>query len=400
MSLVLFLRRNSALLLLAAMALTLTCAAQDKKPTAPPPAPDVLVLTNGDTLHGTFVKEVSGTVTFHSDPLGDLNVAWAKIKELHVSENVAVLSANMKARGKRAVEQIPAGPLDATSETVTVHPANEQTAPAPLPVKDAQYIVDQATLQKQVDHEPGFFTGWNGAATAGATLVAATQDQYTVSGALSLVRVVPTVSWLDTRNRTSTDFSGSFGKITQPAYVSAGVYTPATSTKSSITHFDAERDEYFTARMFVLGQTALDHNYSQDLNLQQIYGGGLGWTVLKKPKEEADLKATVQYEKQSFIMGTPASQNLIGSTFAANYLLKTKLVSYTQSLEFIPAYNDPRAYSATETDTFAFPAYKNFAFSVGTLDSYLNDPPATEPPTKRNSFQFTMGLTYAIKSKY
>jgi hypothetical protein len=24
----------------------------------------------------------------------------------------------------------------------------------------------------------------------------------------------------------------------------------------------------------------------------------------------------------------------------------------------------------------------------------------SEPPTKHNSFQFTMGLTYAIKSKY
>jgi hypothetical protein len=37
---------------------------------------------------------------------------------------------------------------------------------------------------------------------------------------------------------------------------------------------------------------------------------------------------------------------------------------------------------------------------MGTLDSYLNDPPTSLPPTKRNSFQFTMGLTYAIKSKY
>jgi hypothetical protein len=39
------------------------------------------------------------------------------------------------------------------------------------------------------------------------------------------------------------------------------------------------------------------------------------------------------------------------------------------------------------------------------MDSYLNDPPVqapplTQPPTKRNSFQFTMGLTYAFKSTY
>jgi hypothetical protein len=401
MSLLLSLRRFSVLLLLVTAPLAITCTAEDKKAPAPAPAPDVLVLANGDTLHGKFVKEVGGTVTFHSDPLGDISVAWAKIKELHVSESVAVLSTNMKARGKRAVAAIPVGQMDVTSDTVTLHPANQEPAPPAIPVKDAQYIVDQATLDKQVNHEPGFFTGWNGAATAGATLVSATQDQYTVSGSVGLVRVVPTVTWLDTRNRTSTDFSGSFGKITQPAYTSGGVYTPATSTKSSIVHFDAERDEYFSPRVFALAQTAFDHNYSQDLNLQEIYGGGLGWTVLKKPKQEADLKATVQYEEQNFIAGSGQTNlNLIGSTFAANYMLKLKLVTYTQTLAYIPAWNTPKAYSASETDTLAFPAYKNFSFSVGTLDSYLNDPPSTEPPTKRNSFQFTMGLTYAIKSKY
>ena len=55
-----------------------------------------------------------------------------------------------------------------------------------------------------------------------------------------------------------------------------------------------------------------------------------------------------------------------------------------------------------ERDRYAlrFLPTKALSFSVGTLDSYLNDPPASLPPTKRNSFQFTMGLTYAIKSKY
>ena len=101
-------------------------------------------------------------------------------------------------------------------------------------------------------HEPGFFTGWNGAATAGATLVTATQNQYTVSGALNLVRAVPSVTWLNPRNRTSTDFTGSFGKITQPAYTVGTVFTPATTTKTAIYHIDGERDEYLSAKFFGL----------------------------------------------------------------------------------------------------------------------------------------------------
>ena len=385
------------ILLLMTLPLCWRAGAQDKKAEA---APDVLVLNNGDTLHGKLVQEVGGTVTFHSDPLGDLTVKWDKIRSLQATENFAVLRTGVKLRGKRAAARLPEGSLEVTDQTVAIHPTNQEPAGAPIPVKDVQVIVSQAEMDKQLHHEPGFFGGWNGAATAGATLVQATQNQYSVSGSVGLVRVVPTATWLDPRNRTSADFSGSYGKITQPAYTSGGVLFPAVVTKASISHFDAERDEYISPRFFGLGQTAFDHNYGQDLNLQQIYGGGLGWTALKTSKQEADLKGTVQYEKQSFISGAAsANQNLVGSTISADYLLKLKLVTLTQGVAFVPAFNNARAYSANETDTFAFPAYKQFSFSVGTLDSYLNDPPATAPPTKRNSFQFTMGLTYAFKSK-
>ena len=376
--------------------------AAEKKPA---PAPDVLVLSNGDILHGKLVGETAGKVTFHSDPLGDISVSWDKIKELHAAGAYAVFNSKTKPRSQKNLGNLPVGALDATGQAVTVHPS-AAPAPPPIPVKDAEYILDEATLHKDLSSHPGFLAGWGGAATAGATLVTATQNQYTFSGAVALTRTMPGVSWLDTRNKTLVGFSGSFGKITQPGYtVPASATAPAsyvasTSTKTAIYHADAERDEYFSPRVFALAQTTFDHNFSQDLDLQQIYGGGLGWTTLKTPKQEADLKATAQYESQQFISGASGTnQNLFGSTFSANYTLHLKLVNYAQALAFIPAYNNTRAYSATESDTFAFPAYKGLSFSLGTLDSYLNDPPVSLPPTKRNSFQFTMGLTYAIKPR-
>jgi hypothetical protein len=358
---------------------------------APAAAPDTLVLSNGDTLHGKFVNEVGGKVTFHSDPLGDVSVGWDKIKELHTTQKFAVLDKNVKLRGKMSAGTVPVGTIDVANQSLVVHLDSGQQV-APIETKNAQYVIDAPTLNKQAFHNPGFFTGWNGAATAGATLVTATQDQYTFSGGIGLVRMVPTVAWLNPRDRTSMDFTASYGKITQPG---------STTLKSSIYHADAERDQFFSPRLFALGQVAFDHNFSQDLDLQQIYGGGFGFTALKSPKQEADVKGTVQYEKQQFIQSTGSSnQNLVGSTFSLAYVLHEKLVTYTQGIAYIPAWNQTRAYSATETNTLAFPAYKSLSFSVGTLDSYLNDPPLSVPPTKRNSFQFTMGLTYAIKSRY
>jgi hypothetical protein len=363
-------------------------------------AADVVVLSNGDTLHGKLVNSSDGKVMFHSDALGDISVSWDKIKELHTSGSYAVLDKSTKPRSKKDAGAIPTGQLEVTNNSIAIR--SEKAAPAPIPVADAQYILDAGTLDKQLNRKPGFFTGWNGAATAGAAIVTATENQFTFSGGVGLVRVVPTVSWLTTRNRTSIDFLGSYGKITQPAYTdpATGIVVPSVVTKSALYHGGAERDQYFSPRFFALAQTAFDHNYGQDLDLQQIYGGGFGWTFLKTPKQEADLKATIQYEKQQFISDSSANQNLIGSTISLGYVLHSKLMTYTQGLAFIPAFNNPHAYSANETNTLAFPAYKNFSFSVGTLDSYLNNPPDTLPPTKRNSFQFTMGVTYAIKSKY
>ena len=385
-------------LLLFTCGLAQLCAAQAKHDADA--APDELVLSNGDTLHGKVTNAINGNVTFHSDPLGDITVPWEKIKELHTQQKLAVIEKTLKLRGKHRATQVPTGRLDVANAAVTVQREGAPPA-APIPVADAPYIVDEPTLNKQIFHEPGFFSAWNGAATAGATVVKATQNQYTFSGGVGLVRVVPTVPWLDLRNRTTATFSGSYGKITEPAYVSAGVLVPEVVTKTAIYHIDGERDEYFTPRVYVLGMTMFDHNFAQNLQLQQIYGGGLGWTFLRTKRQQADVKGTIQYEKQQFISAGPGdNQNLIGSTFALSYIAKARLFTFTQQLGYIPAYNNPRAYSVTETNLLAFPTYKNLGFSLGTLNTYLNNPPASLPPTERNSFQFTMGLTYAIKSQY
>lgn len=385
-----FARRPLALLV-SVLAATVLLPAAARAADKPAPEPDVLILANGDTLHGQLVKEVTGKVTFHTNALGDVTIPWSQIKELHAGERYGVLPKGLKLHGTKSLSQIPSGTLDVANQAVTLH-APSGAAPAPIPVDNAEYILDYATLDKQMNHHPSLWSGWNGAATAGATLVQATQNQYTISGALSLVRTVPSVTWLNPRNRMAADFSGSYGKITEPG-------TP--SVKSSIYHVDAERDQYISSRIFALGQVAFDHNFAQDLQLQQIYGAGFGWTLFETPRHEADVKATLQYEKQQFISGAAGTnQNLVGSTFSADYLLHTKPFTFAQNIAYVPSYNTPRAYSANETNTVTFSAYKNFGFSVGTIDSYLNNPPAVVPPTKRNSFQFTMGLTYAIKSKY
>jgi Protein of unknown function, DUF481 len=375
-------------------------AAAGKK-TEPQPAPDTLIFANGDRLSGKLLRTVGDQVFFHSEFAGDIAVKWEKVKELRTGTTLVVLEKRVFPEHGTVPANLPQGTLTVADNTITVHPVTGAAATT-IPVKQAAYVVDGATLTKQIAGRPGVLAGWKGTLTGGATVVQASQDEYTVTGSASVLRAVPTVAWLDTRNRTSADLSGSFGKIIQPAYTSGGVLTPASASMTSIYHADAERDEYFTPRLYALGQTSFDHNYGQALDLQQIYGAGIGWTAIRNPMQELDLKSTLQYESQTFLQAAPGQdQNLIGSTLNGTWAAKLPhKVVFKQQVSYIPAYNNPYAYSAGETDTLTMPFFKSFGFSLGSTDSYLNDPPAADPPTKRNSFELTTGLTYTLKTKY
>ena len=370
------------------------------------PPPDYIVFTNGDRLSGTLLRAVGHTVTFESEVAGTINVQWKDIQELHTNSRMAVLTKTVSPQHGVMPEHVPEGTLSVVDGLITVQPVNHANL-SPLailpqiPVKKAKYIIDEKAMENQLCGHPGFFGGWNGSITAGATIVQATQKQYTFSGGIALARVEPSASWLDPNNRTTIDFTGSYGKIIQPSYVSEGVFYPATDSKSAIYHAAAERDEYFSARFYALAQTGFDHNYGQGLDLQQVYGGGIGYTVFKQPKQELDFKATAQYEKQGFINASDkTNQNLVGSTFAGAYTLHLfRGLLFNQQVAYLPAYNNLRAYSATESNTLAIPFYKSLGFSVGTQDSYLNNPVPSVPPTMRNSFQFIFGATYSFRSK-
>ena len=123
--------------------------------------------------------------------------------------------------------------------------------------------------------------------------VEATQNSRGFTGAVALVRAIPTVNWLDPRNRTLVDFTGAYGSVSQPG---------TATIKTNILHFDAEHDWYFSPRFYFLVDSSYDHNYSQGLDLQQFYGAGMGYTVIKQPKQELDLKFDIHYEKQQYFV--------------------------------------------------------------------------------------------------
>ncbi len=364
--------------------------AEDPPKSQPPKtSPDIIIFANGDQLTGQLQRVIDNNVTFHSDMAGDITVPFDKVKELRSSRQFAVIYKNQKIHRKTVERDLPFGTVSIEDKTIQVHP---ETGPQPqsIPFSNVSDVIDSKTFLEEVQHEPSIFSRWIGTLTLGSADVQATQNNTSFSGGVALARTIPNVTYLPTRNRTTINFTGSYGKLTEPG-------NP--TVKTAIYHADSERDQYFSERFYGLGQVAFDHNFSQSLDLQQIYGGGIGWTAIKNRRNQLDLKGTVQYEKQVFLQAIAGTnQDLIGSTFSGNYLSKLpKNMLFTQQLNYLPAWNHPRAYSANEVNSLSIPLYKQLSLTVGTIDSYLNDPAPTVPPTKRNSFQFTTGVSYTVR---
>ena len=363
---------------------------------------DSITFTNGEQLIGKLVRVAAGNVTFHSDTLGDITVPLAKVKTLHAAQ-FAVVEKDQHLRRKSAEKEVPMGMVTVEGDSVHVSPtataagAETKTAAA----KDVDFMIDAASFHREILGESSFLYGWTGNVTLGVSLVEGTNSSQTYTGSATAVRSIPAIPWLPPASKTTVDVSGSYGLAKDPEIISGTtvIQTPSV-TKTDILHGDAEYDKYLSPRIFALINASADHNFGNGLELQQAYGGGVGWSVFNNAKGSLAVKADLQYLEQQYYngntsgLGTP-DENLVGlslnETWNRNFAHNIKFNEY---VTLTPTFNVVQAYSAVANANFVFPVYKKLNFTLSSTDNYLGDPPEGY---RRNSFQFTAGATYVVK---
>jgi hypothetical protein len=360
-------------------------------------APDTITFTSGEQLIGKLVKVLGGVVTFHSDILGDVTVPLDKVKILHAAQ-FAVIEKNQQVTRKTATAKIPVGEIALESSSIHVSlPKGEERS---FPVKDTD-LIDAASFNRELHGDSNLLYGWIGSVTLGASLVEGTNSAQTYTGSVAFARSIPTTTWLPAASKTTLNLSGTYGLAKDAQIVSGGnVFQAASTTKTDILHGDTEYDRYFSPIVFGFVSASADHNYGNGLQLQQAYGAGLGWSLLKNPKNDFDLKAELQYQQQQFYngltsgLGTP-SVNLVGAAVSENWNRTfAHNIKFNEYITLAPTFNVIQAYSAVANANFVFPVYKKLNFTLSSTDNYLGDPPEGY---LRNTFQFTAGITYVVK---
>jgi hypothetical protein len=360
---------------------------------------DTLLLSNGDTLTGKISKVTYGKVTFHDEVLGDLTIPLNKIRAMHTRTTFAAGASTEPLTKKNEAERVAVGKVSIENETLKV--ATAEGTERRFPSKDLSFMLEEPAYRRELQNESDFFYGWNGSATLGATLVQATNSSQTYTSSVSLVRAIPTIAGLPAGSKTILNLSGTYGLARNPEIFSGGtIYQAASVTKTDILHGDLEYDKFFTSMVFGLISATADHNYGSGLQLQQAYGAGFGWSILRNPQNDLAVRAALQYEQQQFYdgiysgLGTP-TDNLVGAllnetwnrTLPHNMKLK-------EAVTLSPTFNLVKSYSGVGSASFVLPLYKRLNVSLTATDNYLGDPPQG---FLRNTFQLTTGFTYTLK---
>lgn len=365
------------------LAFAASAVAQDAKK----PEPDVIVFTNGDQLTGTVERGAGDSVVFKSDMAGEITVPFAKIKELRAHGQFALLRKDTPTPTTNVKE----GTITYSDSKVTL--SSSAGSEEMVEPKNVDFIIDKPTYDKQVLGKMKPWNGWQGSVTGGATFVRSTQNGSTFTVGAALVRAIPRVTYLPPKSKSIFSLSETYGKLTQPTIPQTDPPTPDTVAKTDIFAAGFEQDEYISPRFYYLGHANFNHDYSQGLRLQQVYGGGFGWTAILQPKQELDLKADIHYEKQGFEVES-SNQNLIGSTISELYHRNLpKGIVFTENADILPAFNNSNAYSADATAGVVLPVYKHLGMNVTMTDNFLNNP---SPGYKKNSYQLVFGVTYTL----
>jgi hypothetical protein len=369
-----------------AMTLAATMAAQ-----APKPDPDVLELNDGERLVGHLVSATGGSLVFHSDGVGDVTVDWAKVQSLKSSGKFAVVEKGVVLDKHADLGKIPQGTISASDKNVSVD--SGKGTPVVIPEANAANVVPEANFLNAFK-TPKFDEDWHGSAGLGIDLVDATQKSRNITAGVSLQRVVSGESWVSPRYKTLFSFNSTDSKLSQNGQA---------DISTDLIHAAIEHDVFVSSRMFVFGAGDFLHSSSQGMKLQQTYGGGFGYVVLRDDKQELDVKGALDYIRQSFEPSNPCpltgactapSKSLVGASIGETYTRSLRGgVAFHEGLTFTPAFNDSTAWTANGFANLSIPVHKRLMITLGALDSYVNEPPAN---FKKNSFEFVTQLAYKI----
>lgn len=339
---------------------------------------DALILKNGDHITGTISDSDGKQLTLKTDYAGAIKIQWSAITDITSSQPLYVVTPS-----KATVN----GNVTVAASDLIVHTANAGQVHVPL----AQVTVMRSAAEEQSYEKslrPSFIAGWNGSVDLGLGLARGNSDTTNLNTALKADRKTTndeTKMYVSSVYATSgaNVVSGAAGGVTADAILGGARY-----------------DRNFTHVLFGFGSADFTHNALQDLDLQGIYSGGIGWHAINNPKTTLDVLAGVNYTRETYsgptaATGSNLNRNLAAITAGENFTHKIGTSSVlTANFLFYPDLSDVSQYRFALDASFVTKLNKWLGWQTSLSDRYVSNPPILH--TVSNDVIFSTGLNIAF----
>jgi hypothetical protein len=167
----------------------------------------------------------------------------------------------------------------------------------------------------------------------------------------------------------------------------------ATRVTANTNRGGARYDRDITPRLFAFVNADFATDALQDLNLRQVYGGGLGWHAIKNPNTMLDILGGIAYTRENYTQIAPLPRlihSFVAGQLGDEFMHKiAKSTVITQRAYFFPDLQNSGEYRATFDFGTVTKINKWLGWQNTFGDVYVTNPPAGK---KKNDVVFTTGL--------
>jgi putative salt-induced outer membrane protein YdiY len=327
---------------------------------------DQVVLKNGDRLTGTILKSDGKDLVLKTEFIGEVTIRWDAVQGMTSSEE---LHLGLKS-GQKLVGQV--STTDGTFVVATKSGGNVETP------KDSISVIRNNNEQLAYDKSlnPGLSEGWTGGTNVGFALTRGNSQTKNLSLAFNAAR------------KTLND---KLGLYMNTVYATNDAPGAVPSTTANAIQGGLRYDHDITPRVFGFGSADFQEDSLQSLNLRSIFGGGLGFHMIKSESTTLDLLGGINYTRENYDAFT---RNFAAATVGEELLHKLRAsTSLTQSLYFYPNLSDAGDYRSTFNFGTVTKVSKWLGWQNAFGDIYVSNPPVGK---KKNDVLFTTGLNISF----
>jgi putative salt-induced outer membrane protein len=327
---------------------------------------DQVTLKNGDHLTGTITKSDGKTLVLKTDYAGEITLKLDAVDQIHSDLPLHVDFTN----GQAAVGTVNASDNQVTVATANNGPVTNQTSNISI-LRNAD---EEAAYEKSL--HPSLTRGWAGGANIGFGLTGGNSETESLNLAFNADR------------KTTNDDTTLY---TNAVYATNNEPGASPSTTANTVQGGIRYSHNLTPRVFAFVAADFQTDELQELNLRGIYGGGLGYHLIKGNRTTLDLYGGVNYTHEDYTTMT--------NSFAALTLgeeLTYKLGASTVISEkgyYFPDLEDTSQYRATFNLGTITKISKWLGWQNAFGDIYVTNPPVD---TKKNDIIFTTGINIAF----